>query len=53
MARRKKEPPGTHRANIAAAAGRLFAERGAAVVTVDEIAREAGYSKATVYMDLP
>lgn len=50
MARRKKEPPGTHRANIAAAAGRLFAERGAAAVTVDEIAREAGYSKATVYV---
>ncbi|GEM_PF-67214 len=50
MARRKKEPPDTHRANIAAAAGRLFAERGAAAVTVDEIAREAGYSKATVYV---
>lgn len=50
MARRKKEPPDTHRANIAAAAGRLFAKRGADVVTVDEIAREAGYSKATIYV---
>ena len=50
MARRKKEPPDTHRARISAAAQRLFSERGVTSVTVDDIAREAGYSKATLYV---
>lgn len=50
MARRKKEPPDTHRARISDAAQRLFSERGVTSVTVDDIAREAGYSKATLYV---
>ena len=45
MARRKKEPPDTHRANIAAAGGRLFAKRGADVVTVDESSGKPGIAR--------
>ena len=47
MARRKKEPPDTHRARISDAAQRLFSQRGVPSVPVADIAREAGYSKAT------
>ena len=50
MGRRKKEPEAVHRANIASAAERLFERKGIGNVTVDEIAKEAGYSKATVYV---
>lgn len=50
MGRRKKEPRCAHRAKIAAAASELFLERGTAAVTMDEIARAAGYSKATLYV---
>lgn len=50
MARRKKEPEGFHRRQIAAAAGRLFEANGVVSTTMDEIAREAGYSKATLYV---
>ncbi|MBS6952126.1 MAG: TetR/AcrR family transcriptional regulator [Enterocloster asparagiformis] len=50
MARRKKEPADVHRARIAAAAERLFSQRGITAVTVEDIAREAGYSKATLYV---
>ena len=50
MARRKKEPPSAHRARISDAAQRLFSQRGVTSVTVDDIAREAGYSKATLYV---
>ena len=44
MGRRKKEPRSAHREKIAAAASELFLERGAPAVSVDEIARAAGYS---------
>ena len=50
MGRRKKEPRGTHRENIASAASKLFAERGIPATSMDDIAKEAGYSKATLYV---
>lgn len=50
MARRKKAPRSVHREAIAAAASRLFQERGTEQVSMDEIARAAGYSKATLYV---
>lgn len=50
MARRKKAPPAVHRDAIAQAAEGLFQERGIAATTVDDIARAAGYSKATLYV---
>lgn len=50
MGRRKKEPDSVHRANISDAAERLFMQRGIDAVTVDDIAGEAGYSKATLYV---
>lgn len=50
MGRRKKEPRSAHREKIAAAASELFLERGTAAVSMDEIARAAGYSKATLYV---
>lgn len=39
-----------HRGSILAAAERLFAEKGIAGTTMDDIAREAEYSKATLYV---
>lgn len=50
MGRRKKEPEGVHRENISSAAKILFAKKGVASTTMDEIAKEAGYSKATLYV---
>lgn len=50
MGRRKKEPESTHRENIASAAQRLFSQSGIAAATMDAIGREAGYSKATLYV---
>lgn len=50
MARRKKEPLGVHREKIASAASTLFVEQGVVATTVDEIAKKAGYSKATLYV---
>ena len=50
MGRRKKEPESVHREAIARAAERLFAERGLDAATMDDIARESGYSKATLYV---
>lgn len=50
MARRKKEPLSAHREKIISAADILFAEKGISATTVDEIARTAGYSKATLYV---
>lgn len=50
MARRKKEPEGFHRRQIAAAAGELFRNRGIEQTSMDEIARLSGYSKATLYV---
>jgi AcrR family transcriptional regulator len=45
--RQKSEPPG--RPAIAAAARKLFIERGYAGTTIEAIAREAGYAVPTVY----
>lgn len=50
MARRKKEPKEVHRHNIAAAAQELFEKKGIEAATMDEIAKKAGYSKATLYV---
>ena len=50
MARRIKEEPGVHRSRIAMAAGKLFEAKGIKTTTMDEIAKEAGYSKATLYV---
>lgn len=50
MGRRKKEPEAVHRQAIAAAAERLFTQKGVEAATMDGIAREAGYSKATLYV---
>ncbi len=50
MARRKKEPKSVHREKIASAASVLFLERGIAATSMDDIAKAAGYSKATLYV---
>ncbi len=50
MARRKKEPKSVHRENIAAAASALFMEKGIAATSMNDIAKAAGYSKATLYV---
>lgn len=50
MGRRKKEPKSVHRENIASAASVLFMEKGIAATSMDDIAKAAGYSKATLYV---
>lgn len=50
MGRRKKEPRSVHREHISAAAQSLFMSRGIEAVTMNDIAKEAGYSKATLYV---
>ncbi len=50
MGRRKKEPRSVHRENIVSAASSLFMEKGIAAVSMDDIAKAAGYSKATLYV---
>ncbi len=50
MARRKKEPKIVHRETIAAAASELFASKGITATSMDDIAKVAGYSKATLYV---
>lgn len=50
MARRVKEEPKVHRDRIAGAAERLFLDKGIDKTTVSDIADEAGYSKATLYV---
>ena len=50
MGRRKKEPRSVHRGNIVSAASALFMEKGIAAVSMDDIAKAAGYSKATLYV---
>lgn len=50
MARRKKEPKSVHRENIASAAQVLFMKKGLETTSMDEIAKAAGYSKATLYV---
>lgn len=49
MGRRKKEPRSVHRENIVSAASALFMEREIAATSMDDIAKAAGYSKATLY----
>lgn len=50
MGRRKKEPRSVHRENIASAASVLFMGKGIAETSMDDIAKAAGYSKATLYV---
>ena len=50
MGRRTKEPRSVHRENIASAASVLFMEKGIAETSMDDIAKAAGYSKATLYV---
>lgn len=50
MGRRKKEPQSVHRQAIAAAAQQLFMQKGIEATSMDEIAKLAGYSKATLYV---
>ena len=50
MARRKKEPRSVHREKIASAASVLFMDKGIAATSMDDIAKAAGYSKATLYV---
>lgn len=50
MGRRKKEPESTHRENIAMAAESLFMRGGIEATTMNDIAKKAGYSKATLYV---
>ena len=50
MGRRKKEPRSVHRENIVSAASALFLEKGIAAASMDDIAKAAGYIKATLYV---
>lgn len=50
MGRRKKEPKNVHRENIASAAQVLFMQKGIEATSMDDIAKKAGYSKATLYV---
>ena len=50
MARRIKEEPGVHRKRIADGAEKLFLKEGIDKTSVSQIAAEAGYSKATLYV---
>lgn len=50
MGRRKKEPRSVHRENIVSAASALFMEKGIAAASMDDKAKAAGYSKATLYV---
>lgn len=50
MGRRKKEPRSVHRENISSAAATLFMEKGISQTSMDDIAKAAGYSKATLYV---
>lgn len=50
MARRKKEPAYIHRQRIADAAQVLFMNKGIEMTTMDDVARKAGYGKATLYV---
>lgn len=50
MGRRKKEPRSVHRNNIASVASKLFMEKGILSTSMDDIAKAAGYSKATLYV---
>lgn len=49
MARRKKEDPSVHQNRIADQAEMLFGRKGIESTSMDDIAKAAGYSKATLY----
>lgn len=50
MGRRKKEPPNIHRDNIASSAHKLFMCHGIENTSMNDIAKDSGYSKATLYV---
>lgn len=50
MGRRKKEPQNVHRKNISSVAEQLFMKKGIEHTSMNDIARESGYSKATLYV---
>lgn len=50
MARRKKQPQSVHRKNISEIAEKLFAEKGIENTSMNDIAKESGYSKASLYV---
>lgn len=50
MARRKKAAEGFHKSKIAEAAGKLFVKKGIEKTTMDDISKESGYGKATLYV---
>ena len=50
MARRKKESQSVHRKNIAMVAEKLFMKKGIENTSMNDISKEAGYSKATLYV---
>lgn len=50
MARRKKEPQNVHRKSISTVAEQLFMKKGIENTSMNDIAKEAGYSKATLYV---
>ena len=50
MARRKKEDPSVHQNRIADQAEKLFGSKGIESTSMDDIAKAAEYSKATLYV---
>lgn len=50
MARRKKQPQSVHRKNISEIAEKLFIEKGLENTSMNDIAKESGYSKASLYV---
>lgn len=50
MGRRKKEPLSSHRSYITTSAEELFIQKGIQSTTMEDIAKKAGYSKATLYV---
>lgn len=50
MARRKKEPQNVHRKAISTVAEQLFMKKGIENTSMNDIAKESGYSKATLYV---
>lgn len=50
MARRKKQPQSVHRKNISKIAEKLFIEKGIENTSMNDIAKESGYSKASLYV---
>ena len=50
MGRRKKEPISAHREKIPSSQSVLFMEKGITSTSMDDIAKAAGYSKATLYV---